>query len=90
MTSTITPTTTAEEVAARSGAMHTVRRGLSLSPELRRGLLGTVALALLATAGSGHLSGRRSLSLTPAKAGLAPVCLPGGHLLAPCQNSYVR
>jgi len=51
MTSTMTRTTVEEEVAARSGAMKTVRRGLALSPELRRGLPGTLVLALLATAG---------------------------------------
>lgn len=34
-----------------SGAWETIRRGLSLSPELRRGLPGTLALALVATAG---------------------------------------
>ena len=33
------------------GAMATIRRGLSLSPELRRGLLGTIAIATVATAG---------------------------------------
>jgi len=33
------------------GAMVTIRRGLSLSPELRRGLLGTTAIAVVATAG---------------------------------------
>jgi ABC-type multidrug transport system fused ATPase/permease subunit len=32
-------------------AMVTIRRGLSLSPELRRGLLGTTAIAVVATAG---------------------------------------
>ncbi|NND01844.1 MAG: ABC transporter ATP-binding protein, partial [Acidimicrobiia bacterium] len=51
MTSTMTRTTMEEEVAHRSGAMKTIRRGLSLSPELRRGLPGTIGLALLATAG---------------------------------------
>ncbi len=51
MTSTMTRTTIEEEVAHRSGAMRTIRRGLSLSPELRRGLPGTIGLALLATAG---------------------------------------
>lgn len=51
MTSTMTRTTIEEEVAHRSGAMKTIRRGLSLSPELRRGLPGTIGLALLATAG---------------------------------------
>ncbi len=35
----------------RSDAMDTVRRGLRLSPELRRGLVVTVLLALLATSG---------------------------------------
>ncbi|MGB7860070.1 MAG: ABC transporter ATP-binding protein [Acidimicrobiia bacterium] len=33
------------------GAWATVRRGLSLSPELRRGLAGTLAIAVVATAG---------------------------------------
>ena len=33
------------------GAMDTIRRGLSLSPELRRGLAGTIAIAIIATAG---------------------------------------
>ncbi len=33
------------------GALSTVRRGLSLSPELRRGLPGTIAIALVATTG---------------------------------------
>ncbi len=51
MTSTMTRTTMEEEAAARAGAMRTIRRGLALSPELRRGLPGTIALALLATAG---------------------------------------
>ncbi len=36
---------------ARTGAVATIRRGLSLSPELRRGLGGTIAIALVATAG---------------------------------------
>ena len=40
-----------EEIAARRGAMKTVRRGLSLSPELRVGLAGTIAIAVVATAG---------------------------------------
>ena len=35
----------------RAGAAETVRRGLSLSPELGRGLLTTIGLALIATAG---------------------------------------
>lgn len=43
---------TAPEVARpRQGAMRTIRRGLRLSPELRRGLPGTLVLALIATAG---------------------------------------
>lgn len=37
--------------AVRRGALATVTRGLRLSPELRRGLPGTIALALVATAG---------------------------------------
>jgi len=40
-----------EEIAARRGALKTIRRGLSLSPELRKGLGGTVAIAVVATAG---------------------------------------
>ena len=47
-------TTTAsrkEEMEARRGAMKTIRRGLSLSPELRTGLAGTIAIAVIATAG---------------------------------------
>ncbi len=49
----MTTTAVQEEVAARrsQGAMHTIRRGLSLSPELRNGLPGTIAIALVATAG---------------------------------------
>ena len=47
----MTRNTIEEEVAARSGAMRTIRRGLALSPELRRGLPGTIVLALVATAG---------------------------------------
>jgi len=47
----MTRNTIEEEVAARSGALGTIRRGLALSPELRRGLAGTVLLALVATAG---------------------------------------
>jgi len=41
----------ATEVEDRMGAMATIRRGLSLSPELRRGLPGTLAIAFVATAG---------------------------------------
>ena len=37
--------------APRAGAWLTIRRGLRLSPELRRGLPGTLVLALIATAG---------------------------------------
>jgi len=40
-----------EEIAARRGAMKTIRRGLSLSPELRTGLAGTIAIAVVATTG---------------------------------------
>ena len=40
-----------EQIAARRGAAATVRRGLALSPELRRGLPGTLIIALVATAG---------------------------------------
>jgi len=40
-----------EEIAARRGALKTIRRGLSLSPELRKGLGGTIAIAVVATAG---------------------------------------
>ena len=40
-----------EEMEARRGAMKTIRRGLSLSPELRTGLAGTIAIAVVATAG---------------------------------------
>ncbi|MBC6462764.1 ABC transporter ATP-binding protein [Actinomadura sp. HBU206391] len=39
------------EVAQREGALSTLRRGLRLSPEFRAGLAGTLALALVATAG---------------------------------------
>jgi ATP-binding cassette, subfamily B, bacterial len=38
-------------VASEGGAFETLRRGLALSPELRTGLLATLALALMATAG---------------------------------------
>ena len=43
--------TIAAEQADRRGAAATIRRGLSLSPELRRGLPATLLLALIATAG---------------------------------------
>jgi ABC-type multidrug transport system fused ATPase/permease subunit len=39
------------EIEDRRGALRTIRRGLSLSPELRRGLGGTIAIAVVATAG---------------------------------------
>ncbi|MFZ0012926.1 MAG: ABC transporter transmembrane domain-containing protein, partial [Acidimicrobiia bacterium] len=35
----------------RRGAVNTIRDGLALSPELRRGLAGTIAIAVVATAG---------------------------------------
>jgi len=44
-------TTEASPRSDGRGAAATVRRGLSLSPELRRGLPGTLAIALVATAG---------------------------------------
>ncbi len=40
-----------ESSPARQGALKTIAQGLRLSPELRRGLPGTIALALVATAG---------------------------------------
>jgi ATP-binding cassette, subfamily B, bacterial len=40
-----------QEIQARRGAMKTIRRGLGLSPELRTGLAGTIAIAVVATAG---------------------------------------
>ena len=43
--------TIAAQQAERRGAAATIRRGLSLSPELRRGLPGTLLFALVATAG---------------------------------------
>lgn len=47
MTAVTAPRTT----QVRQGAWTTIRRGLRLSPELRRGLPGTLLLALVATAG---------------------------------------
>lgn len=44
-------TVAAVPATARKGALQTIRRGLGLSPELRTGLAGTVAIALVATAG---------------------------------------
>lgn len=43
--------TVLNESAATEGALSTLRRGLRLSPEFRAGLAGTMALALVATAG---------------------------------------
>jgi putative ABC transport system ATP-binding protein len=43
--------TTLNEAALSEGALQTLRRGLRLTPEFRRGLLGTLLLALIATAG---------------------------------------
>ena len=37
--------------SAAEGAISTLRRGLRLSPEFRAGLAGTIALALVSTAG---------------------------------------
>ncbi|HWB87589.1 MAG TPA: ABC transporter ATP-binding protein [Acidimicrobiia bacterium] len=42
--------TAGQETAQRS-AWDTIKRGLSLSPELRKGLLGTILIAVVATAG---------------------------------------
>ena len=42
---------TAPTEVTKTGAVATIRRGLSLSPELRRGLAGTIGIALVATAG---------------------------------------
>ena len=42
---------TASTGDTKKGAVATIRRGLSLSPELRRGLAGTIGIALVATAG---------------------------------------
>ena len=47
----MTAVTAPREARARQSARTTVRRGLHLSPELRRGLPGTLVLALIATAG---------------------------------------
>ncbi|HEX2153294.1 MAG TPA: ABC transporter ATP-binding protein [Acidimicrobiia bacterium] len=47
----MTAITAPSTARARQGAWLTIRRGLRLSPELRRGLPGTLFLALLATAG---------------------------------------
>ncbi|WP_433324912.1 ABC transporter ATP-binding protein [Spirillospora sp. CA-294931] len=43
--------TALSEVAAREGALSTLRRGIALSPEFKAGLAGTLVLALVATAG---------------------------------------
>jgi len=47
----VTAVTTARTAYQRQGAWQTIKRGLRLSPELRRGLPGTLALAVVATAG---------------------------------------
>lgn len=47
----MTAVTTARTAYQRQGAWQTIKRGLRLSPELRRGLPGTLALAVVATAG---------------------------------------
>ncbi|MEA1904209.1 MAG: ABC transporter ATP-binding protein [Actinomycetota bacterium] len=48
----MTATTAGRAATEKSeGALATVRRGLALSPELRRGLAATIAIALVATAG---------------------------------------
>ncbi len=47
----MTAVTNPRATKARQGAWETVKRGLRLSPELRRGLPGTVWLAVVATAG---------------------------------------
>ncbi len=46
-----TTTTAPPAQPTAEGALATIKRGLSLSPELRRGLPGTIGIALLATAG---------------------------------------
>lgn len=43
------------ERSATAGTLATLRRGLALSPELRKGLAGTLAMAVLATAGRAAL-----------------------------------
>ncbi len=40
-----------ERVQSPQGALQTIRRGLALSPELRKGLVGTLLIAIAATAG---------------------------------------
>lgn len=47
----MTATTESRASTSAAGATDTIKRGLSLSPELRRGLPGTLAIALVATAG---------------------------------------
>lgn len=47
MTTVVTPASN----KTRRGAMNTIRDGLALSPELRKGLAGTIAIAVVATAG---------------------------------------
>jgi putative ABC transport system ATP-binding protein len=46
-----TPVVVEADKRSREGASATIRRGLSLSPELRRGMPLTIAIALVATAG---------------------------------------
>jgi ABC-type multidrug transport system fused ATPase/permease subunit len=48
---TVGTTTRLTSTFETEGAMTTIRRGLSLSPELRRGLPGTIAIAFAATGG---------------------------------------
>lgn len=49
MTTVVPPRS--EEIRARRGAWKTIKRGLGLSPELRKGLAATIVIALVATAG---------------------------------------
>ena len=49
MTTVVPPRS--EEIRARRGAWKTMKRGLGLSPELRKGLVATILIALVATAG---------------------------------------
>ena len=77
MSSTMTRVTMEEEAAARAGAWRTIRRGIRLSPELRRGLPGTIALALAATAGKVIItssSSRFSIRASPNRASTWASC----------------
>ncbi len=49
MTTVVPPRS--EEIRARRGAWKTMKRGLGLSPELRKGLTATIVIAMVATAG---------------------------------------